>query len=148
ATQKALGQQLPLAVLHQAPTIEELVKLLDQRSSSRTWPCLVPLQPLGARPAFFCVHGAGGSVLGLKDLARHLAPDQLFYGIQAPPLQGAELRGSRVEDMAGQYVDAVRDCQPEGPYYLGGYSFGGSVALEMAQQLQARGETVALLVIL
>jgi thioesterase domain-containing protein/acyl carrier protein len=146
--QKAFGRQLPLTVLQQAPTIRDLARLLDHQSSPRPWACVQALQPRGSEPPFFCVHGAGGSVLCFMELARHFAPDRPFYGIRAPAWQGTKPRAERVADMAARYVEAVRDCQRTGPYYLGGYSFGGSVALEMAQQLRAQGETVALLAVL
>jgi len=146
--QKAFGRRLPLTVLHEAPTVEALANVIDHRPDLAAWPCLVGLQPLGVRPPFFCVHGAGGTVLGLTDLARYFASHQPFYGIHAAGPEGYEQRFTSVEDMATHYVRAVRTIQSEGPYYLGGYSFGGSVALEMAQQLQAQGERVDLLAIL
>jgi thioesterase domain-containing protein/acyl carrier protein len=146
--QKTFGRTLPLTALHEAPTVEALAKVIDRHSNLASWPCVVGLQPLGLRPPFFCVHGAGGTVLGLTDLARHFAPHQPFYGIRAAGSEGYEQRFTCVEDIAAHYVQAIRAVQPEGPYYVGGYSFGGSVALEMAQQLHARGERVALLAIL
>jgi thioesterase domain-containing protein/acyl carrier protein len=146
--QRAFGRNLPLTVLHEAPTVASLAVALDRLSASGSWSPLVALQPRGAKPPFFCVHGVGGSVFGLEDLARHFSPDQPFYGIRAAGPDGYEQRCRRIEDMAAHYLAAVRTVQPHGPYYLGGYSFGGSVALEMAQQLRSRGERVALLAIL
>ena len=82
------------------------------------------------------------------NLAREMAPDQPFYGISANCAGEAEKAVPHIEGMAARYIEEIRRFQPEGPYYLGGYSFGGSVAFEMAQQLTRRGENVALLVIL
>jgi thioesterase domain-containing protein/acyl carrier protein len=146
--QKAFGRQLHMTVLHEAPTLEGLARVIDRQSSWRSWPSVVALQPLGSKPPFFCVHGAGGSVLGLMDLARHFASERPFYGVQAPNYLADDEVPKRIEDLAAHYVVAVRARQREGPYHLGGYSFGGSVALEMAQQFRAAGQAVALLAIL
>jgi thioesterase domain-containing protein len=83
-----------------------------------------------------------------RDLARHMAPDQPFFGIQAKGLDGAEACLNRVEDMAELYLRDLRSAHPEGPYYLGGYSFGGYVALEMARRLLQQGEEVRSLMLL
>jgi thioesterase domain-containing protein/acyl carrier protein len=146
--ERTFGRKLPLTVLQEAPTLKALTAHLERQRTPAPWSCVVALQPLGSNPPFFCVHGAGGSVLGLTDLARHSAPEQPFYGIHACDDEGYDQHFSRIEDMAAHYLEAIRACQPTGPYYLGGYSFGGSVALEMAQQLRARGDSVALLAIL
>jgi thioesterase domain-containing protein/acyl carrier protein len=146
--QSAFGRQLPLIVLHEAPTITRLARVIERQNGTRAWPTLVALQRLGSAPPFFCVHGAGGSILGLMDLARHLAPRQPLFGIQAPSCLTENASPRSIEELASDYVAALRAFQGEGPYYLGGYSFGGSVALEMAQQLRAAGHTVALLAIL
>ncbi len=113
------------------------------------WSPLVPIKPLGTRMPLFCVHALGGEVLYYYRLARHLGADQPLYGLQARPVDGRD-EASRVtiEEMAAEYVDAVRSFQPAGPYLLAGYSFGGVVAFEMARQLTGAGEEVALLAIL
>jgi thioesterase domain-containing protein/acyl carrier protein len=146
--QKVFGREFPVSTMHQAPTIRDFAALLSRQSGIRPSSCLVALQPRGTAPPFFCVHGAGGTTLGFQDLARHFAPHRPFYGTRAPSWQRLPPGGERVEDMAARYVKALRERQGEGPYYLGGYSFGGSIALELAQQLRAQGETVALLAIL
>jgi thioesterase domain-containing protein len=105
---------------------------------------LVPIQMKGSKSPFFCVHGAGGNVLNLRDLSRRLGDQQPFYGLQAQGVDG-KLPLRRIEDMATIYLEAVRDVQPHGPYLLGGFSGGGVVAFEMAQRLQADGEEVKVL---
>jgi len=98
-----------------------------------------------ANPPLFLIHGAGGGILwGYANLAKHLAPDQPVYGIESRGLRGLE-EFSRVEEMAGHYIQELRRVQPEGPYYLGGYCFGGIVAYEMARQLRALDQEVAFL---
>lgn len=146
--QKAFGQQLPLSIFLKAPTIEAMAKLLDQQPSSTSWSSLAPLQPIGSNSPFFCIHGVGGEVLSFAELARHFPPSQPFYGVQTPELRNCEQLFSRIEDMAAYYLEQICKVQPQGPYHLGGFSFGGSVALEMAQQLHRQGERVALLAIL
>ncbi|MFZ0732910.1 MAG: amino acid adenylation domain-containing protein [Candidatus Sulfotelmatobacter sp.] len=143
--EQQLGQRLPLASLLQAPTIEELAKLLSQDAYSSSWSSLVALQPQGTRPPFFCVHGVGGNVLGFRDLVRHLGGDQPFYALQPRGLDGKQECLTSVPEMAARYLKEIRGVQSEGPYRIGGYSFGGLVAYEMAQMLRTQGEQVELL---
>ncbi len=142
--EQVFGKKMPITTLFQAPTIEHMAELLRTKGWAPSWSSLVPIQPLGSKPPFFCVHGAGGTVIIYRDLARHLGPDQPMYGLQAQGLDGQKCF-TRVEEMAAHYLEAIRTIQPEGPYFLGGLSFGGTVAFEMARLLLARGEEVALL---
>jgi len=140
------GKTLPLAVLLQAPTVEQLAAVLRD-GWSRHWSCLVAIQPKGLRPPFFCVHGVGGNVVGFQQLAQHMKPDYPFYGLQSQGLDGKRPCHTRIEDMAAHYLDEIRTVQAKGPYQLGGFSLGGLVAYEMACQLLAGGEDVSLLVL-
>jgi thioesterase domain-containing protein len=146
-TGQALGKTLPLAVLFHAPTIEQLATVLRQDELSRHWSSLVPVQPSGTQPAFFCIHGIGGNVLGFNRLGRHMAPDYPFYGLQSQGLDGKNPCLTSIDEMASHYISEMRGVQPHGPYFLGGFSFGGLVAYEIAQQLRAAGEDVGLLVL-
>ncbi|MGH7410405.1 MAG: non-ribosomal peptide synthetase, partial [Candidatus Methylomirabilis sp.] len=139
------GKTLPLVTLFQAPTVEQLAAILRQEGWSPPWSSLVAIQPGGSRPPFYCVHGAGGNVVGYRDLGRLLAPDQPVYGLQSQGLDGKHPPHTRVEDMAAQYIQEIRAFQPEGPYFLGGLSSGGLIAFEMAQQLHTQSQRVALL---
>lgn len=144
--EKLTGRKLPLVTVFQAPTIEQLAALLTSQSSAPS--LLVPIQPHGHKPPLFLVHGAGGDVLwGYANLAAHLPADQPVFGIKSRGQVGLE-ECTEVEEMARCYLEAVRELQPEGPYYLGGYCFGGNVAYEMARQLRASGEEVALVALL
>jgi len=145
--EKKLGKKLPLAVLFEAPTIEQLAGLLEQKGWSAPWSPLIPIQPAGKNAPFFCIHGADGAVLFYNKLAAMLAPDQPVYGLQAQGLDGGQILHTTADTMAALYIKEIRTVQPKGPYYLGGYSFGGLLALEMAQQLQAQGEQIALVVL-
>ena len=138
--EQTFGKNLPLATLLQAPTIEPLAAILRQKGWSPQWCCLVPIQTGGSKPTFFCVHGANGAVVRFHDLARYLGADHNFYGLQAHGLDPTKPCHTRTEEMAAHYIEEMRRVQPEGPYFLGGYSFGGMIAFEMAQQLRAQGQ--------
>ncbi len=146
--ERAFERTLPLAALFEAPTIEQLAVVLDQQVSTVGTSLLVPIQPLGKRPVFFCVHGLGGAVLRFAELARHMAPDQPFYGIQPQGINGDAPVLDDVGQMAARYIRELRKFQPEGPYYIGGYSFGGLVAFEMARQLKKDGAEIGLVALL
>jgi amino acid adenylation domain-containing protein len=143
--EKTLGRKrLPLAALFQAPTIERLASLLREEGLSVSWSSLVALQPNGRRPPFFWVHGENSNAL----LSRYLGPDQPLYGLVHQSQDGKRAVYTSVEDIAAHYLKEVRTVQPQGPYYLGGFCIGGTLAFEMAQQLQRQDQKVALLVLL
>ena len=98
------------------------------------------IQPTGSKRPLFLVHPAGGHVFPYVHLARYLGPDQPCYGLQAKGLEEGESPHTRIKDMAADYIKALRTVQPNGPYFLGGWSMGGLVAFEMAQQLYTQGE--------
>jgi thioesterase domain-containing protein/acyl carrier protein len=107
---------------------------------------LVEITRGGNRPPLFCVHGAGGNVLNFRDLSWGLHHDQPFFALQARGVDGTSELHRSIEEMARAYVEEIRVMRPHGPYFLAGYSGGGVVAFEMAQQLKALGEEVPLLV--
>lgn len=109
---------------------------------------LLKMRPTGSRTPFFCVHALLGSAYHFYHLANLLDKEQPFYALQAPGLDGVEKPLDKIEDFATLYLKSVREVQPKGPYRLGGYSFGGWIAFEMAQQLLAEGEETEMLVFL
>ena len=145
--EKHFGKSLPLATLLEAPTVELLAARFSDSRWKPAWGSLVPIQPLGKNPPLYCAHGGGGNVLSFEALARHLGQDQPLYGLQSFGLDGRPPY-TRVEDMAAHYLRDILEFQPEGPYFLEGMSFGGLVALEMAQMLTRQGKEVALLALL
>jgi amino acid adenylation domain-containing protein len=143
---KAFDRSLPLASLLRNATIESLAQIISDEAGLPGARTLVEIQPLGSRPPFFCVHSSSGDVLRFVNLTRYLGMDQPFYSFLARGLKSHhEEPFSRIEDMAAHYVQVAQELQPEGPYRLGGWSFGGLVAYEMAQQLRQRNQEVSLL---
>ncbi len=145
--EQQFGKQLPLAALFQGATIAELALQLNSTDTTNSWAPLVAIQPHGTKRPFFCLPGAGGNVLYYYQLAHHMGIDQPFYGLQAVGLDGETAPETRVEDMAIHYLQEIQTIQPQGPYLLGGHSFGAWVALEISKQLQLKGEKVARLAI-
>ena len=108
---------------------------------------LVLLTLGGSREPFFCVHPMFGVVFPYLELAHHLGSDRSFYGLQPLGLDGSPPL-KRIEAIAAYYIEAIQSVQPHGPYFIGGWSFGGLVAFEMAQQLTQAGQQIGLLAIL
>ncbi len=140
-------RDIPLATLflEREATIENIASSLRQQISPASRSPLVKLQPVGTRRKLFFVHPVGGTVFCYLDLAHTLGPEQPFCGLQARGIDDGELPRTSIEDMATQYILALQTVQPEGPYLLGGWSLGGCIAFEMAQQLQGQHQEVALL---
>lgn len=137
-----VGQEIPLSALVGGTTVEGLAEIL-RRQSSAAGRTLVPLQPQGEKPPLFLVHSAGGMIVNLLELARVMDRDRPLYALQDPRLAVEEDGAARsVEALAEAYLEEIRGVQGEGPYHLGGHSFGGVVAFEMARRLEEEGETV------
>ncbi len=142
---KSFGANLPLATLFEAPTISQLASIIlnQKQKVLSSHSSLVNIQPYGSKPPLFCIHAVGGNVLNYHPLAKALGNDQPFYGLQSRGWDGRELSLTSIEEMADEYLQAIKSVQPQGPYYLGGHSFGGFVAYEIACQLEQQGEAVA-----
>ena len=146
--EKALGQSMPLATLFQAPTIEKLAAVIRKSEWKPLWSPLVPIRPAGRKTPLFFVHPIGGNVVNFSGFCSHFEADQPIYALQARGLNGEEAPHTSVEEMAADYIQSIRGVQPEGPYFIGGFSAGGIAALEMARQLQAAGQPVGMLALL
>ncbi|MBC7931004.1 MAG: amino acid adenylation domain-containing protein, partial [Rubrivivax sp.] len=145
---EVFGKRIPLSTLINEGTVEDLARVIETHTDEGPWASLIEFQTEGARAPLFFVHAVGGEALGYRTLARLLGPDQPFYGLQARGLDGRQEPLSKMETIASHYLEEVLSVRPEGPFLLGGYSFGAIVAFEMAQQLRARGhETVLLAVV-
>ncbi|MBP8823678.1 MAG: amino acid adenylation domain-containing protein [Flavobacteriales bacterium] len=139
--EERFGKRLPLNSLFQAPTVAALAKLVHGKEGPAGLKNLAALQPEGSRMPFFCVHGDEAN----HHIMRHLGKDQPYYAFFHQGEQGAPFEHHGVEGIARHYANELLSVQPEGPFLLGGYSFGGIVAYEMAQQLTAAGHEVPLL---
>jgi len=144
AVEKVAGRTISLASLFRAPTISELAALLSASDSLDEAEGVIPIQPEGTRPPFFCI-GTGPLY---RPLALQLGFDQPFLclstvdsDIQALPAPFL------LEDIAACLVRRLVSVQPSGPYFIGGWCHTGLFAYEVAQQLRAKGEEVALLVL-
>ncbi|MBD2281593.1 thioesterase domain-containing protein, partial [Aphanizomenon flos-aquae] len=146
--QKHFQVNLPLATLFQSPTIEQLAHLLNSSTNSLLRSALVPIKSNGNQPPLFCIHPGGGNVLCYQHLASYLSSEQPFYGLQSVGLNPQNEPHTSIEQMATYYIQELQTIQPHGPYFLSGWSSGGLVAFEMAQQLSRQGEQIALLALL
>ena len=142
-------KQIPLTALFQAPSIRQLATLIDLHSAElavnpQLEKNLIQIKP-GRKtdlPPLFFVHGFGGGVLGYGELARLLGDDQVVYGLQAHGHDGLDQPDHELPKMATRYVELIKTVQPNGPYLLGGYCYGGVVAYEIARQLAEQNEEV------
>ncbi|WP_434348622.1 amino acid adenylation domain-containing protein [Myxococcus virescens] len=146
-----LGIEVPLNEVFDRPSVEALAHWIDEHSSKvtaliRQLPaCVVALKPLGHKPPLFLTPPSAGSPAVYVALARHLDAEQPVFGFQMPGVMDDQLPPETIEDTAALYVAALRQVQPRGPYRIAGWSYGGLVVCEMARQLEALGEQVALL---
>lgn len=141
------GRELPPVMIYHAPTIAALAALLDQPVAPPV-PALVQLRSGSEQPPIFIAHGLGGSVIDFYQVVKYIETGRTIYGVQAKGINGVEEPLDRIEDMARYWLDAVKQVQPHGPYFLIGFSLGGLVMLEVAQRLVADGDEVKLLALL
>jgi thioesterase domain-containing protein/acyl carrier protein len=139
------GRELPLSILFEHQSVERLAAALEARAPAPARTPLVAIQAGGARPPLFCVHPVGGNVGCYVPLARELGETIPLWGIQAVSGDDDEVT---IAGLARRYVAAIRERDARGPYRLAGWSMGGVIAYEMAQQLHAAGERVASLVLI
>ncbi len=144
------GHRLPLISIDRSGTIRELAALLRGQldGDGTRWKHLTPLQPDGTRPPLFLTHSIYGTLLGYLPLVRHLSDQQPVFGFQPAADEEFEPGTTTIEGLAARYVEEMLASHPDGPYRVGGFSFGGMVAFEIAHQLRASGRAVELLAII
>jgi amino acid adenylation domain-containing protein len=141
-----MGRQLPVSALLTAPTIRLLALRLTSQILSDS---LVLIRPGDhTKSALFLIHDGDGEILLYRNLALRMAPDRAVYGLQPLSSDGLAMKHTRIRDMAQYYVATIRRVQPHGPYMVGGLCAGGVIAFEVACQLEALGEPVAMTAIL
>jgi amino acid adenylation domain-containing protein len=153
--ERQLGSSLPLAILLQQQTIAQLAQTIDLAATPtettarpQAWDSIVTIEPGStSQPPLFLIHEMSGNVLFYQQLVNYLGGTRRIYGLQPRGLDGIEVPIADVSVMAANYIDEIRKVQPFGPYHLGGYSFGGTVAFEIAHQLHVQGEEIGLLAI-
>lgn len=145
--EKLTGRKLPISTLFNYPTIKELAGILKEEGWTPKWKSLVAVRPGGSKLPFFCVPAAAGTALQFADLLKYIPKSQPFYVLESIGNDGSEPPHTDLREMASFYIKEIQSLQPEGPYFLGGRCFGGSVAFEMAQQLTAAGHKIALLIV-
>jgi len=145
--QKIFGKNLPLSILFQFPTIEQLAEAVCREEELTAKSSLMVAFQEGddSRRPFFGIHACMGEVLSFRHLVAHLGKDQPFYAIRARGLYGETHPHTRYEEMAACYVKAIQAVQPRGPYILCGAGAGGWLVMETAQHLLASGQGVELL---
>ncbi|MEW2174792.1 amino acid adenylation domain-containing protein [Streptomyces sp. NPDC005406] len=142
------GVSVPISGFITAPTVAAVAALLRSGGATPGFDPLVPIRRGGSRPPVFLVHPMGGNVLCYLPFARHLPEDQPLYAFQAAGGDPGTEPLRTMASIAAHYVAAMRRAQPEGPYVIGGWSFGGFVAFEMARQLRAAGQEVGKVILL
>ncbi|MBD2820023.1 amino acid adenylation domain-containing protein [Xenorhabdus sp. 42] len=149
---------IPLSLFISYPTVAQLAEHIREKGGLPTFSPLVPMRPIftgtngrnttGHKSPLFFVHPMGGNVLSYLRLVKYFPEDQPFYALQSHGVDAGSVPLASVQEQAANYLQAMRQIQPDGPYSIGGWSYGGFVAFEMARQLKEQGEEVADLFVL
>jgi aspartate racemase len=149
AIERQFGARLPMdALWYKGATIETLGQLLEQYEHAIKWPALVEMQPKGIRRPLFFVHTMGGNLFHYDDLVAELGTDQPVYGLQARGVYGSDTPRTTLAHIAADAIEAIKTRQPSGPYLIVGFSSGGVVAYEIAQQLRSQGDRIERLIMI
>jgi len=141
--EKQLGVKLPLSILFKYPTVHGLAGIIEKKNNKvKEWDSLVPIKPDGSNDPLYIIHGGGSNILSFYDIAKNMAAEQPVYGLQPKGLNGKEMPLITVEAIASHFIAEIIRQNPNGPYCLAGYSFGGIIAYEMARQLKASNREV------
>jgi acyl-coenzyme A synthetase/AMP-(fatty) acid ligase/thioesterase domain-containing protein/acyl carrier protein len=141
--ERALGTEISLTLVNEAPRFDQLCQALRERRAPGSTP-LVTLKTGDGLPPLFFIHSVGGNVVNILPAARRLNYPGAVIGIRARGVVRGEVPHTSIEAMAADYLKAIKERQPNGPYYLCGYSSGGLVAFEIAQRLSQSGDEVGL----
>ena len=144
--EKITGTRIPLATIFKNPTIKQLAAVINNPNQS-PYKSLVEIKPGGSKLPLYIVHGIGLNVLNFRSMVMKLDADQPVYGLQSLGLTDKSQPAEDMRVIAAAYNDEILMHNPDGPYLIAGYSFGGYIAYEMVRQLKEKGKEVALLIL-
>jgi amino acid adenylation domain-containing protein len=142
AIKKQLGVDLPVAALFAAPTIEQLAVVIRSEGWVAPRNCIFEIKPGGSKPPLFLVG------FGFAGLQTYLDAEQPVYGLSLLGLLDTQVKPTSIREIAASFIESIRTVQPNGSYYLAGYSAGGLIAFEVAHLLVSEGEKIGLLALL
>ncbi len=148
--QERLSIKLTIRTLFEYPTIQSLSNEVDRLANKNSdfelknqfIPCIIPLKKSGHKLPVFLIHPVGGGIFWYTALGKYFDKDRPLYAIQDPALESQSFLFDTLEAMAAHYIEHIKHIQPQSPYIIGGASFGATVAIEMAHQLQNKSDEV------
>lgn len=140
--EKTFKHPFPIANFFKAPTLQAMASLIKENTGYAHGKVIIPIRATGSKPPLFCFHTKSGSIFDYYGLAKYLGSDQPIYGVQSRGFDNETVHHDSIEAMAADYTKEIQALQPQGPYYLCGYSFGGLLAYEIAQRLKSQGQEI------
>lgn len=142
--EKTFKKNIPLATFLSAPTVSGLAGIISQESATSD-SLLFAIRTKGSKPPLFLINAMGTGMLAYKLLTKYLDPERPVYGIRAIGMDDSRIPQNRIEQMAQTYIKEMRSVQPQGPYFVAGVCTGGTIAFEIASQLNSCGSKVEFL---
>ncbi|NBU53706.1 MAG: DUF2974 domain-containing protein, partial [Alphaproteobacteria bacterium] len=139
--QKTFGISFPIPNIYKYKTVEAMAKIIADDNSFSNEDIILPINKNGTEIPIFLIHPAPGFAFPYSILSKYLK-NYPIYGINDASLNNPDLSFKTIQEMAGFYLKKIIEIQQNGPYILGGWSFGGAVALEIAYQLKAINQEV------
>lgn len=140
-----MNVKLPMNTIFESPSVRLLAHTIREKKNDTKWPVIVALKEGAKKPPLFVIHPNTGTLFEYNDIVRCLNPGRTVYGIQAIGMDGVQEPLDSIEDMARRYIEEMLKVSPKGPYHLLGYSAAGTIAFEIARQLDASGHEIGLL---
>ena len=144
--ERKIGKKLQLAALFKYPDIRSLAAFIDSETREVVYKSLVAIKPNGRKAPLYIIHGEGLNVLNFSSLAEYMDEERPIFGLQAVGLNGADAPLETIPQIAASYLSEILQHNPNGPYLIAGYSFGGYVAVEIQRQMEAMGKNVQMLI--
>ncbi|MCO5948031.1 non-ribosomal peptide synthetase [Mucilaginibacter flavidus] len=144
--EKKIGKKMQLAVLFKHPDIRSLAAFIENEKKEIIYKSLVAIKPSGSKTPLYIIHGEGLNVLNFSSLAEYMDEERPIFGLQARALNGEDAPEETIQQIAAYYLGEILQHNPNGPYLIAGYSFGGYVAVEIEKQMEAMGKTIQMLI--